>query len=120
TQALATLHAIEGDDAGFPFIAAPGSSDPNSTALVIQAILALDANPSMPAWHKAGGSPFTALAGFQLGCTDPAPSRGAYFFPGSRTPNTFATVQAVPAASRKALPVGPSTDLGRRGSFPCP
>ena len=119
-QALATFHAIEADDAGFPFTATPGSSDPDSTALVIQALLALGANPSLPAWHKTGGSPYTALASFQLNCGDAAGDRGAYFYPGSRTPSVFATVQAVPAAERKVLPVAATTDLGRKQAYPCP
>jgi hypothetical protein len=46
------------------------------------------------------------LLSYQLGCTDPAANRGAFFYPGSRNPNTFATVQAVPALLQRAFPVG--------------
>src|SRR6185437_13433088 len=38
---LASLHAVQSADGGFPLIAAPGqSSDPDSTALTLQALLA--------------------------------------------------------------------------------
>jgi hypothetical protein len=98
---VASLRHVQTAGGGYSFVAAPGqSSDPDSTALVIQAFLAEKADP---------GAAVTALARFQLGCSDPAASRGAYFFPGSRTPNLFATVQAVPAASLRTLPLAAST-----------
>lgn len=107
-QALASLHTIQSSDGGFPFLAAAGqSSDPNSTALSIQAILALDDNPAARSWQVAGATPYAALASFQLGCGAPATDRGAFFYPGSSDPNVLATVQAVPAAAGATLPVKP-------------
>ena len=105
-KVLAALRSIQTADAGFPFLAAPGqTSDPDSTALSIQAILAEQGSPGAAIWAKAGANPYTALAGFQLGCADAAVDRGAFFFPGDRSPNTLATVQAVPALAGKTLPL---------------
>jgi hypothetical protein len=98
---VASLRHVQTADGGYSYVATPGqSSDPDSTALVIQAFLSEKADP---------GAAVNALARFQLGCSDPAASRGAYFFPGSRTPNLFATVQAVPAAALRKFPLAAST-----------
>jgi hypothetical protein len=97
---------VQSADGGFSFIAAPGqTSDPNSTALTIQAILAERGDPQAARWHKGHRGPYAALSSYQLGCSAPAADRGAFFFPGSSTPNVLATVQAVPAAAGKTLPV---------------
>ena len=102
---------IQSADGGFPFLAAPGqTSDPDSTALSIQGILALGGSPTTARWRVSGVGPYAALAAYQLGCADPAADRGAYFFPGDRSPNVLATVQAVVAASRAR----PSRCRGRR------
>jgi hypothetical protein len=103
---LASLARVQSADGGFSFIAAPGqTSDPNSTALTIQAILAERGDPQAARWHKGHRGPYAALSSYQLGCSAPAADRGAFFFPGSSTPNVLATVQAVPAAAGKTLPV---------------
>jgi hypothetical protein len=105
---LQSLDAEQSANAGFPFIAAPNqAADPNSTALVIQAIIAEQASPTATQWLKGAQSPFTALASFQLNCSQPG--YGAFFYPGSTSPNTFATVQAVPAMASKTLPVASNT-----------
>src|SRR5262249_61444021 len=109
-EAIASLHAAQSADGGWPYIAASGqSSDPNSTALVIQALVAEKQHPTQPTWVTPSGSPITALESYQLGCPDVAADRGAFFYPGDRTPNVLATVQAVPALAMKALPVKPGT-----------
>lgn len=103
---LAALDSIQSDDGGFPFLAAADqSSDPNSTAVVIQALVATKAGPATARWVQGGATPYAALAAYQLGCSDAATDRGAYYFPGDRTPNVLATVQAVPAQVGAALPV---------------
>jgi hypothetical protein len=105
---LQSLDAVQSANAGFPFIAAPNqAADPNSTALVIQAILAENASPTATRWLKGTKTPFTALASYQLGCAQPG--YGAFFFPPSTSPNVFATVQAVPAMASKTLPVASNT-----------
>ncbi len=103
-----SLKAIQSSDGGFPFIAAANqASDPDSTALVIQALIAVSGTPIQTQWNKGTHTPFTALASYQLGCAQPG--YGAFFFPGSTSPNVFATVQAVPAMASKPLPIALST-----------
>lgn len=104
---LTSLDRIQSADGGFPFFAAPGqTSDPNSTAVVIQALVATDAHPASARWVKDGMTPYAALAAYQLGCSDTAAGRGAYFFDsGTRAPDILATIQAVPAQVGAALPV---------------
>ena len=110
--AIGSLHDIQGADGGFGFVAAAGQpSDPNSTALVIQGLVAYASKPTKAMWKKPGGTPISALESFQLTCADDAANRGAFFFPGSRTANVFATVQAVPAATLAAFPLTTSVDL---------
>lgn len=104
--AVSSLRAVQSSDGGWPYIAAAGqASDPDSTALVIQGLLAEQQHPQRPEWATATGSPLAALASYQLGCTDSPADRGAFFFPGDRTPNVFATVQAVPAMLLRKLPI---------------
>ena len=121
SRLLATLDAIQSGDGGFPYLAAPGqSSDPSSTALSIQAILASGAWPASDRFTRAGRTPYQALASFQLGCSAPAGDRGALFYPGSPTPNSYATVQAVPALMGRTLPLARSTLRYGLPTLPCP
>ncbi len=107
---VATFHRIQSADGGFPFLAAKGqTSDPDSTALSIQGLIAYGAKPGLPAFRNGSHTPYAALAGYQLGCSDPAADRGAFFFPGDRTPSILATVQAVPAAAQRTFPLAAST-----------
>ena len=97
---------------------APGSTDPDSTALVIQSILALGQSPSATAFVKTGANPVSALLSFQLKIGS---GQGAYFYPGSRTPNVLATYQAVPAAAGVKIPFdlaisSPSLPSGQVGT----
>jgi hypothetical protein len=115
---LQSLDGVQSANAGFPFVAAPNqAADPNSTALVIQAILAENGTPSATQWTKGTKTPFTALASYQLGCAQPG--YGAFFYPPSTSPNVFATVQAVPAMARKTLPVASSTASAIVSLTPC-
>ena len=54
-SALAWLHTQQQPDGGFPYSGSP--SDPDSTALVLQAIVATGQDPQGPAWAVAGHSP---------------------------------------------------------------
>ena len=119
-QAIASLDAVQTSDGGFSFMAAPGqSSDPDSTAIVIQGLLAFGSKPTKSIWSTPNGNPYDALAAFQLGCTSSVADRGAFFFPGSTTPNMFATVQAVPALATKKLPVHKTKKLAEPASELC-
>lgn len=111
-QAINSLRAVQSADGGFGFVAVAGQpSDPDSTALVIQGLVAYRSKPTKAMWNTPGGTPLSALQSYQLGCADGAANDGAFFFPGSRTPNVFATVQAVPAVAVAALPLHTSIDL---------
>ena len=80
---------------------APGSSDPDSTALVIQAILALGESPSASSFVKKTANPISALRSFQL---TSGSGKGAFVYPGVTGPNLLATYQAVPAMASVKLP----------------
>ncbi len=69
----------------------PGNtSDPDSTAEVIQAILALGKSPSSAVFSKESANPVATLLGFQL-----TSGSGS----GEFSPNLLATYQAVPAVA---------------------
>jgi len=72
----------------------PGSTDPDSTALVIQALLSLGAAPSSSTYVKGGIGPVASLMANQLTTN---PGAGGITFPGISGVNLFATYQAVPA-----------------------
>ena len=55
-SALAWLHTQQDADGGFPYQAGSGT-DPDSTALVLQALLATGQNPEAPAWAPGGHAP---------------------------------------------------------------
>ena len=117
---IAQLHLVQSTDGGFPLVAASGqASDPDSTALLIQAIVDDGGDPGSTTWTVSAATPYSALASFQLRCTAPAADRGAFFFPGSSTPNVIATVQAVPAAAGKALPIPTSSPSSAEPHVKC-
>ena len=113
-KASAFIVKAEDSDGGWGYEpnakGAPGSTDPDSTALVIQSILALGQTPSAPAFKKVGANPVSALLSFQL---TTGSGKGAYFYPGSKNPNLLATYQAVPAVASVKLPfnlvIGPAS-----------
>jgi len=101
------LDGVQEADGGWGQMVGYGT-DPNSTALVLQALIAAgDADAERFADRSA--TPLGALLSFQLGCDAPEFDRGAFTFPGSNdAPNGFATAQAVaPAAG-----VGVLTESG--------
>ena len=73
----------------------PLVADANSTALVIQALIAAFEDPSSPEWGNAA----LALSQFQ---TD---SGGFRYLLTDEEPNLLATVQAIPAMAGMPLPV---------------
>ena len=103
-HALAFIKGAQDSDAGWGYepnaADAPGSSDPDSTALVIQAILALGKSPAK-GFSQGSATPVSALDSFQL---TSGSGSGAYFFPGSSDPDVLATYQAVPAVAGVAFP----------------
>ena len=96
--ALAWLDRVQTAEGGWEQLSGFGT-DPNSTALVLQALLAVDAAQD-PRYQDRAASPLQALLSFQLGCDALAGDEGAFTFPGSNdAPNGFATAQAVPAVA---------------------
>ncbi len=117
---LASLRAVQSADGGFPFLAAPGQrSDPQSTALALQAVLAAGGDPASSSWTRGGSTPYRRIVAFQLGCSDPVASRGAFFYRGGRAVNDMVTLQVVPALAGKTLPLTPSTPSTAVPTLPC-
>lgn len=114
-QGVAPLHdaiawfAFTQGSSGWAYDSFSPAPDPNSTALVIQAILAAGGDPEGAAFTKGGVTARAALLAFQLGCDRPAADRGAFWYdfgaPADRTtPNLSATAQAVPALAGQPFP----------------
>jgi hypothetical protein len=104
-KALGFLVHAEDADGGWGYepnaAHAPGSTDPDSTALVIQGIEALAKSASASNFVKGTANPVSVLLGFQL---TSGPGSGAFFYPGSSDPNTVATYEAVPALAGVVVP----------------
>ncbi len=79
-------------------------ADPDSTAVVAQALLALR---HLSVTRRNGHDALTGLAAFQFRCGAPSFARGAYRYPGAAGPNLYATIQAIPAAAQVPYPVRP-------------
>jgi hypothetical protein len=108
TSALNFLETTQdSDDAGWGFepnpSQSPGNSDPNSTSLVIQALLSMGLSPTSATFTKNGATPVTALLHFVV---PSGPDAGAIASPfGSPTAgNLLATYQAVPALAGVTFP----------------
>jgi Bacterial Ig-like domain (group 3)/Squalene-hopene cyclase C-terminal domain len=105
THALEFLTGAQDADGGWGFepnaADAPGSTDPDSTALVVQALLAASTSPSDPMFQRGNDNPVSALLSFVVSS---GPGQGAFFYPGSGDPDTLATYQAIPAAAGVVFP----------------
>ncbi len=104
-KALKFITHAQDSDGGWGYepnaVSAPGSTDPDSTALVLQAILALGKSPTDRAFDHKAANPVSELDSFQITSGSGA---GAFSFPGISGPNTLATYQAVPALAGVDLP----------------
>ena len=105
TSALAYLHTAQVADGSFVYqvgAESPPVGDANSTALVVQALVAAGQDPNAATWHQA----LAALQHFQN-------PDGAFRYrddtPGD---NVLATVQAIPALLLKPLPIAPGASFG--------
>jgi hypothetical protein len=103
-QALKFIKSAQDSDGGWGYepdaAHAPGSTDPDSTALVLQAVLALGKSPAK-GFAKGSANPVSALLSYQL---TSGTGKGAFYFPGSSDPDLLATYQAVPAVAGVAVP----------------
>lgn len=100
-NALAYLKSAQNNDGGFPYD--PNSSwgtdsDTNSTAYVIQAILAANQDPTSAAWQKNGNDPYKFLLARQLG-------DGSFEWQSGTGSNQLATVQAIVALLGRTFPL---------------
>lgn len=94
---LSWLKSQQGTDGGFPYQAG-SSSDPDSTALVVQAILATGGDPAAPRWSVGRQTPVTWLVSRQ-------DRSGGYVFPGNKGADVFTTAQVPVALERVTFPV---------------
>ena len=118
---LGWLADVQNPDGGFGFQAAD-DTDPNSTALAVQAIVAFGDDPQAASWVQDGTDPVAALTTFQLGCDAAPAARGALWAPfsGPDQPNAFATFQGVWGLAQRTL-TGVQAPGGDAGTFPdCP
>ena len=109
SKALDYLASIQNDDGGWPYQNPSDygtDTDANSTAVVVQAILAAGQDPDGEDWATAEGStPMSALEGLQN-------ESGAFAWQAAMPDdNLLATVQALPAVAGKAFPFA-SMDVG--------
>lgn len=97
SSALLWLHTQQDPDAGFAY--SPGTaSDPDSTALVLQAVIGAGQDPSGAPWSVAGHTPSTWLAAHQ-------DASGGFAYPGASSVDTDTTSQALPALEQAPYPV---------------
>ncbi|UCC88911.1 MAG: terpene cyclase/mutase family protein [Anaerolineales bacterium] len=110
SQALEYLRGIQNEDGGFPYQKPSdfgSDTDANSTAYVIQALIATGNDPAGDDWALGEITPTAALIALQL-------ENGAFAWQAAVPGDNFlATVQAVPALAGKAfLDVTGSVDVG--------
>jgi hypothetical protein len=104
-DALGFLDATQASDGGWAFLEGL-DVDPNSTALVIQALVAAGQDPESAPWVEPGGSPYDSLIAWQITSGDPT-EVGAFATPFSDGfSDQFATQQGVWAVTGKAFPLG--------------
>ena len=106
-DALGFLAAAQADDGGFPYLTG-GTVDPNSTALVIQALAAVLGPDGVAGFDGPGGDPLGSLLAWQVPCG--APEAGAFTSPFSDgEPDQFASQQGVWGAALATFPLGEVT-----------
>ena len=102
-KAIEYLRSVQAPTGGFAFQRAePLVPDANSTALALQAFVAVGGDPSAPAVGEAAA----ALAAFQN------PSGAFRYTADQPDDNLFATLQAIPAAAGLPLPLVGGDDAG--------
>jgi hypothetical protein len=109
-NALAYYKGIQNEDGGWPYQNPSEygtATDANSTAVIIQAIIAAGQDPAGATWTPEGGStPIAALEALQN------PS-GAFAWQATMPDdNLLATIQALPALAGKAFPLA-TMDVGQ-------
>ena len=101
------VHTLQNTDGGFSFQG--GGSDPDSTALVLQAILATGGSPTSASWTVGGHTPTSDLIAIQ-------DTGGGYTFPGNPAPDPFTTSQVPPALEGAVYPASTGNRLFTPGT----
>ncbi|HEX9438183.1 MAG TPA: prenyltransferase/squalene oxidase repeat-containing protein [Roseiflexaceae bacterium] len=99
-KAITYLHSQQNADGGFPYAKSAqygADTDANSTAAVIQALVAANEDPR--GWRQSGGDPIDALLALQN------PSGAFRYQAALPDDNDLATAQAVPALMLKPFPL---------------
>ncbi len=109
-NALSFITSAQDSDGGWGYepnaVSSPGSTDPDSTSLVIQAIISLGQSPSSAQFQQGNANPVSSLLSFQL---NSGSGNGAFYYPGSTDPDVIATYEAVPAMAGVMFPLGSTT-----------
>lgn len=101
TEGLVYLKSAQNDDGGFPYdpVSPWGTaSDANSTAYVIQAILAAGQDPMSAAWQKNGKDPYAFLLTLQM-------ADGSFEWQSGSGSNQLATAQSIVALLGRTFPL---------------
>jgi len=106
SSALTFLLSAQQSDGGFSYFpsttSVPATTDSNSTAEVLQAIVALGDSPTSARFTVTGrGNPLTSLLSFQA--TSGA-AAGGFFYQSGGTPDPVSSYEAVPAVMGLAFP----------------
>jgi hypothetical protein len=110
SSALGFLKTGQDTDGGWGYYSSTNSpgqpSDPNSTALVMQALLAMGLAPDGIQFNASGNAPTALLLSFRV---TSGVNTGAFYYPGeaSTTGDLPATTGAVPALMGVSFPFGP-------------
>lgn len=104
-RALDYLDGAQNNDGGFPYD--PQSpwgraSDTNSTAYVVQALIAAGEDPTAGRWKEGNNHPPSYLVGMQL-------ANGAFEWQKNQGANQLATQQAIPALLYRPFPFAQAT-----------
>ena len=110
TSAVGFLTAAQDPDAGWGFdpntASAPGSTDSNSTAEVVQALIALGQTPGTLKFQKGTANPVSVLLSYQVPSGSTA---GGFAFQANDAPDVLSSAQVVPALAGLVIPfVGPA------------
>jgi prenyltransferase beta subunit len=103
---LAYLKSAQNADGGFAYAldgGAPGPSDANSTAYVVQALAAAGKDPRAAAWQVGGVGPMDYLLSLQE-------ADGGFAWQKGTGSNQLATQQVIPALLGRAYPLAQGED----------
>ena len=113
SAALSFIAGAQDSDGGWGYepnaSSAPGSTDPDSTALVIQGILALGLSPSAAQFQQGTSNPVSALLSFQV---TSGTGVGAFSFPGTAGPEHVGHLSGGAGRGRGCVPVRLHIDCG--------